>query len=77
MDTIPGIIENGLVRPLTPLDLPESTPVTIVVPESSTKESIVDPLTSPEGMEAIYEILSHRYNSGHHDTAARHNEHQP
>ena len=28
-------------------------------------------------LDRIYEILSHRYNSGHHDTAERHNEHQP
>ena len=30
-----------------------------------------------EGLAKIYEILGRRYKSGHTDTAARHNEHQP
>jgi hypothetical protein len=25
----------------------------------------------------VYEILGRRFDSGHHDTAERHNEHQP
>jgi hypothetical protein len=31
----------------------------------------------PGNMEAIYEVLSLRFNSGERDIAARHNEHQP
>ena len=27
------------------------------------------------GMDEIYEVLSRRFRSGHHDTAQRHNEH--
>jgi hypothetical protein len=30
-----------------------------------------------EGLAEIYAILGERYNSGHADTAERHNEHQP
>jgi len=30
-----------------------------------------------EGLAKIYEILGERYDSGHSDTAERHNEHQP
>ena len=30
-----------------------------------------------EARRNVYEILSRRYDSGHHDTAERHNEHQP
>jgi len=30
-----------------------------------------------EGLAEIYAILGERYNSGHTDTAERHNEHQP
>jgi hypothetical protein len=30
-----------------------------------------------EGLAEIYAILGERYNSGHSDTAERHNEHQP
>ena len=32
---------------------------------------------SPEGMEAIYAILSERYDGGDPEVAAKHNEHQP
>ena len=31
----------------------------------------------PGNMDAIYEIMSRRFNTGEHDIAARHNEHQP
>ena len=30
-----------------------------------------------EGLANVYAILGERYDSGHKDTAARHNEHQP
>jgi hypothetical protein len=30
-----------------------------------------------EGLAKVYAILGERYDSGHHDTAERHNEHQP
>ena len=33
--------------------------------------------TISEGLANIYAILGERYNSGHTDTAERHNEHQP
>jgi predicted DNA-binding antitoxin AbrB/MazE fold protein len=76
MQSYDGIYENGVVRPLTPLALPESTPVSIVVP--ATEESDLpagDEIGS--NSDELYEILNRRYNSGHTDTAARHNEHQP
>ncbi len=76
METIQGIYENGVVRPLEPLVLPESTPVSILVP-SAPAQGKIPAIESREGMDAIYEILSRRFNSGHHDTAERHNEHQP
>lgn len=73
---IPAIYENGVVRPLTPLTLPESTLVNIVVPSTPTQiES--SSIESSEGMDAIYEILSRGHDTGIRDLAARHNEHQP
>jgi predicted DNA-binding antitoxin AbrB/MazE fold protein len=68
-----GIYENGVVRPLTPLALPESTPVSIVVP------AMVDSVPEAVGTDAdeIYEILNRRYRSGHTDTAARVDELDP
>ena len=71
MDTIPGIFENGVVRPLAPIDLPELTKVSIVLPESSDAPPLG--CNSPE----LYEILSRRYNTGETDAAARVDEHQP
>jgi hypothetical protein len=42
---------------------------------------IPDELRFPPGMSKglakVYSILGERYSSGHSDTAARHNEHQP
>jgi predicted DNA-binding antitoxin AbrB/MazE fold protein len=76
MQTYEGIYENGVVRPLTPLGLPESTHVSIVVP-SIPAQGESQSIELSDGMDAIYEILSRRFNSGHHDTAERHNEHQP
>jgi hypothetical protein len=32
---------------------------------------------SPEALDSLYRILDVRFNSGQHDTAERHNEHQP
>lgn len=76
MDTFEGIYENGVVRPLEPLALPESTPVSILVP-SAPAQGQIPAIESRDGMEAIYEILNRRHNSGIRDLAERHNEHQP
>jgi predicted DNA-binding antitoxin AbrB/MazE fold protein len=69
MKSIRAVYENGIFRPLEPVDLPDRTTVTIA------PQKIED--DQKQGMDAIYEILSRRYQSGHHDTAERHNEHQP
>jgi predicted DNA-binding antitoxin AbrB/MazE fold protein len=69
MPTIRAIFENGVFRPLEPVDLPEGTLVVLEV--RVIQESIG--CNSDE----LYEILERRFNSGFSDTAARHNEHQP
>ena len=78
MDTVPAIYENGLFRPIGPVDLDEGTRVRVVVADATEANDDAEP--TPAQVEArmkVYEILSRRYNSGHHDTAERHNEHQP
>ena len=70
MKTVRAVYENGVFRPTEPLELPEHSFV----------EFEPRALEQPEpgkDLDAIYEILSRRYNSGRHDLAARHDEHQP
>ena len=76
MATVHAIYENGVFRPVEPVDLPDKTPVEFeprVIPEAAG----TSPPPMSEGLAKIYEILGRRYNSGYTDTAARHNEHQP
>jgi predicted DNA-binding antitoxin AbrB/MazE fold protein len=70
MKTVRAIYEDGVFRPTEPLELPEHSLV----------EFEPRPLEASEpdpNLDAIYEILSRRYNSGRSDLAARHDEHQP
>jgi predicted DNA-binding antitoxin AbrB/MazE fold protein len=67
---IRAIYEDGVFRPLDPIDLPEGTEVKLRVLRIVKEQADQD-------MDAIYEILDARYESGHTNTAARHNEHQP
>ena len=69
MKSIHAIYENGVFRPLEPVELPEHARV-LVEPEEPTGGA-------SDAQKEIDEILSRRYRSGHHDTAERHNEHQP
>ncbi|BBO36530.1 antitoxin family protein [Lacipirellula parvula] len=71
METIQGIYENGVIRPLEPLALPESTPVSIVVPSPDENGELGS--NSAE----LYEILSHSYDTGDTDLAARIDELHP
>jgi predicted DNA-binding antitoxin AbrB/MazE fold protein len=73
--TVHAIYENGVFRPVDRVDLPDNTPVEFE-PRILVKAP-TDPSGISEGLARIYEILGRRYSSGHSDTAARHNEHQP
>jgi len=73
--TVHAIYENGVFRPVEPVGLPEHTPVEFEPRILSERPAPESPMT--EGLAKIYEILGRRYRSGHNDTAARHNEHQP
>lgn len=70
MKTVRAVYEDGVLRPTEPLELPEHSVV----------EFEPRPLEQPEideNLDDIYKILSRRYQSGRHDLAARHDEHQP
>ena len=71
MKTIHAVYEEGVFRPLEKVELPERTEV-----EFEPKVVGNGPAKSGS-MEAIYEILSRRYDTGERDIAERHNEHQP
>ncbi len=67
-----AIFRNGHFDPLEPVSLPDGRVVLFVLPQTNNEKTTQDPL-----QDEIFEILSHRYASGHSDTGARHNEHQP
>jgi predicted DNA-binding antitoxin AbrB/MazE fold protein len=70
MSTIRAVYENGIFRPMEPVDLPEQSVVEFEPrPVKDERKS--------KALDDIYEVLSRRYHSGHHDLAERHNEHQP
>ena len=76
MKTIHAVFENGVFRPIEPVDLPDQTPVEF---EPRVRREPNPGSESPvsAGLAKIYEILGRRYSSGYTDTADRHNEHQP
>jgi predicted DNA-binding antitoxin AbrB/MazE fold protein len=74
--TIHAIYENGVFRPVEPVDLPDRTVVEFEPRIRTTPPEATAPPMS-EGLAKVYAILGERYDSGHSDTAARHNEHQP
>lgn len=75
--TIRAVFENGVFRPMAPVKLAEGTVVELQVTEEAVDVRSLVPPGTDEGLIRIYEILGRRFNSGHHDTAERHNEHQP
>ena len=71
MKTIHAVFERGVFRPLEAVELAELTEVEFepkIVGTSSSK---------PGSMQGIITVMSHRYDTGEPDIAARHNEHQP
>jgi len=71
MKTIHAVFEAGVFRPLGPVDLPERCEVEFA------PVIVGDLQPKPGSMDGIYAVMSERYESGEHDVAARHNEHQP
>jgi predicted DNA-binding antitoxin AbrB/MazE fold protein len=69
MGTIHAIYEDGIFRPTEPVLLPDKCKVEFE-PRIVEGELVQD-------LDAIYAVMSKRFNSGEHDVAERHNEHQP
>ena len=68
--TIHAVYENGVFRPTETVDLPDPCRVEVEVRRVSEqgRESSLDD---------VYAVLAKRFDSGDHDVAERHNEHQP
>ena len=71
MKTIHAVYERGVFRPLETVELPERTEVEFK------PRTISLPREDDSGLDAIYAVLGESYQSGEHDVAARHDEHQP
>lgn len=69
MKTVHAIFENGVFRPTEPVELPEGAAVEF--------EPRLERARSKATLEELYALLSERFDSGEHDVAERHNEHQP
>jgi predicted DNA-binding antitoxin AbrB/MazE fold protein len=68
--TIHAIYENGVFRPVEPVDLPERCEVEVEV-------RTVTATADMPSLDDVYAILGKRFDSGEQDVAARHDEHQP
>ena len=79
MKTVQAVFENGVFRPTNPVELPEHSQVEFeprVIGTEVARQLERMRKTDP-GLASVYEVLSRRHSSGQHDTAQRHNEHQP
>ncbi|HUQ69944.1 MAG TPA: antitoxin family protein [Planctomycetaceae bacterium] len=79
MNAIPAVFENGIFRPVDPIDIPEGTRVDVVVPAIPASDVAVEP--TPEQVAArkrVWELLSHSFDSGEPTNILEtHNDHQP
>jgi predicted DNA-binding antitoxin AbrB/MazE fold protein len=67
--TVRAIYENGVFRPTVPVNLPDKSEVEVLLPEDLSNQQ--------ENLDKLYSIMAECYDSGEHDVAERHNEHQP
>jgi predicted DNA-binding antitoxin AbrB/MazE fold protein len=75
--TIDAVYQDGVFLPTEPVKLPEGTMVQIQLPDEVVNVRALVPPGTDESLIRAYEILGRRFDSRHHDTAERHNEHQP
>lgn len=68
--TIHAVYENGVFRPTEAVEIPEKSEVEVEI-------RVIKEGPKVPTLDDIYAILGERFNSGEHDVAARHNEHQP
>lgn len=79
MKTIHAVYENGVFRPIEKVELPDHCEVEFeprIIPPKDEHADTIAQSVDPSVL-AVYEVLSRRYKSGHHDTAECHDEHQP
>ena len=69
MKTVQAVFEGGVFRPIDDVALSENTRVEF--------EPRVLEVQQADAMLEAFEILSHSYQTGQADMAARHDEHQP
>lgn len=70
MNSVHAIYENGVFRPIQPVNLPDHCEVEVefhAVKAEQQRPSLDD----------VYAILGRRHSLGEHDVAACHDEHQP
>ena len=70
MSNVHAIYQNGVFRPVGSVDLPDPCEVEF-------EPRLIQLADAGDGLDEIYAVLAERYNSGEHDLAVRHNEHQP
>ena len=68
--TFHAIYQNGVFRPLGKVNLPDLCNVEVEIRQ-------VEGEPANPSLDNVYAILSERFNSGEHDVAERHDEHQP
>ncbi len=73
--TLYGKVHGKTIELDVDLGVAEGQEVEVQVTIVQTTRPPLPPIS--EGLAKIYAILGERYNSGHTDTAERHNEHQP
>ena len=67
---IHAIYEHGVFRPIDAVEIPEKSEVEVEV-------RIVKEGPRTPSLDDVYAVLSERFDSGEHDVAERHNDHQP
>ncbi len=70
MKTVHAIYENGVFRPIEPVELPEASHVEF-------EPKLIKDLQPVPSLNDVYALLGRRFESGQKDVAARHDEHQP
>ena len=73
--TVHGRVHGKTIELDEDLGVAEGQEVEVQVKIVQPSEPSQPPMS--DGLKKIYAILGERYNSGHTDTAERHNEHQP
>ena len=70
MNSVHAVYENGVFRPVGPVDLPDPCEVEF-------EPRLIRSGVASRGLDEVYAVLAERYASGEQDVAARHDERQP